>query len=312
MRSKPQKPARALPRIALGLLTLLALLVPAPLAAAKPPTKQSVIELTGATSAEGITAGRGSTFYAGDLALGDIYRGDIRSGTAELFIDVPDGRAAVGMNFDRQTGLLFVAGGATGNAYVYDTGTGTTAAVRELTTTGFINDVALTDDGAWFTNSAKGELYFLPVSDSGSLGSVKTLTLSGPASLLPAMFNLNGIVATDEDDTLIVGHSGFGALYTVDTETGASALIEGVSVPAVDGVTIKGNTVWVVQNMLNQVSRVVLADDLSSGVIKDVIRSADFATPTTAALFGNTLAVVNAKFFTPGATDFEVVLVRAR
>ena len=39
-----------------------------------------VIVLPGATSAEGIAAGRGSTFYAGDLFNGDIFRGDLRSG----------------------------------------------------------------------------------------------------------------------------------------------------------------------------------------------------------------------------------------
>ena len=36
-----------------------------------------VIALPGATSAEGIAAGKGTTFYAGDLFAGDIFRGDI-------------------------------------------------------------------------------------------------------------------------------------------------------------------------------------------------------------------------------------------
>src|ERR687895_74749 len=57
-----------------------------------------VIVLPGASSAEGIAAGRGATFFAGDLFGGDIFRGDIRRGKAELFIDAPnDGRLAVGM-----------------------------------------------------------------------------------------------------------------------------------------------------------------------------------------------------------------------
>ena len=50
---------------------------------------------------------------------GDIFR--FRRGTAELFIDVPAGRQAVGMDFDRSSGLLYVAGFA-GVAYVYDSG----------------------------------------------------------------------------------------------------------------------------------------------------------------------------------------------
>jgi hypothetical protein len=59
-----------------------------------------VIVLPGASSAEGIAKGAGSTFYAGDLFRGDIFRGDVRRGTAELFIDAPDGRMAVGMAVD--------------------------------------------------------------------------------------------------------------------------------------------------------------------------------------------------------------------
>ena len=40
-----------------------------------------VIVLPGATSAEGIAVGRGSIFYAGDFLTGDIYRGDLRTGS---------------------------------------------------------------------------------------------------------------------------------------------------------------------------------------------------------------------------------------
>ena len=81
--------------------------------------RSDVIVLPEASSAEGIARGRGSTFFAGDLMQGDIFKGDLRRGTAELFIDVPAGRQAVGMDFDRSSGLLYVAGFA-GVAYVDD------------------------------------------------------------------------------------------------------------------------------------------------------------------------------------------------
>ena len=68
------------------------------------------IVLPGATSAEGIARGAGSTFYAGDLFTGDIFRGDVRAGAASLFIDAPGARNAAGMKFDRHDHLLFVAG----------------------------------------------------------------------------------------------------------------------------------------------------------------------------------------------------------
>src|SRR4029453_16637792 len=102
------------------LVMLLAVLV-GPAAIAGP---AQVIVLPGATSAEGIAAGRGATFYAGDLFAGDIFRGDLQRRTAELFIDAPAGRMAAGMKVDVAHHLLFVAGGFTGQAYIYAPPTG--------------------------------------------------------------------------------------------------------------------------------------------------------------------------------------------
>ncbi len=266
--------------------------------------------LDGATSAEGIAAGEGKTFYAGELTTGDIFRGDIRDSTASRFIDAPAGRAAAGMKADPGKDLLFVAGADTGKAFVYNTDTGKSVADVALGK-GFINDVTLTDEGAWFTNSAAAELYFLPVGEDGELGTVETLKLSGPAADLKQGFNLNGIASVWDGNVLIVAHTADGALYTVDPETGESAAIEGVNVPFVDGVLVRGNTLWAVQNQLNQIVRVRLSGDLSSGVIEDTIKSDAFNVPTTVALFGNTLAAVNAQFNQP-PSPFEVVLVPAR
>lgn len=305
-------------RTAMVFFAVMGLLAPVGPATATPP-EDSVIVLDGATSAEGIAAGEGTTFYAGDLQLGDIYRGDIRSGKAELFIDVSrfdtTRRAAVGMKADARNDLLFVAGGTTGKAYVYDTASG--EPVKDYTLApGFINDVTLTGEGAWFTNSAAAELYFVPVGSHGKLGKVRTLKLTGPAAELAGSFNLNGIAAADDGRVLIVGHSGFGKLYTVDPESGETAVIAGVDVPNVDGILVRGHQLWAVQNFSNQISRFRLADDLASGEIRKVITSPDFKVPTTVAFFGNTrsgstLAAVNAKFNDTMATQYEVVLVPA-
>jgi hypothetical protein len=62
-------------RAPIVLVALVALLSSAIPAAAAP---DGLIFLPGATSAEGIAVGRGSTFYAGDLVSGDIYRGDLQ------------------------------------------------------------------------------------------------------------------------------------------------------------------------------------------------------------------------------------------
>lgn len=280
-------------------------------AAARP---AEVIVLPGASSAEGIAAGRGATFYAGDLFLGDIFRGDVQRGTAELFIDAPTGRMAVGMAADLAHDLLFVAGGFTGQGYVYDTRSGATVATYQFASppATLINDVALTQDGAWFTDSLQAKLYFVPVSAAGVPGPFSTLALSGPAADTSGQFNLNGIQATSNGNTLIVAHSGNGELYTVDPASGASATIAGVSVPNVDGIVLQGRRLWAVQNFDNQVTRIRLSPHLTSGVVEEVITSELFQVPATAARFGSRLAVVNAKFdtgFPPTADQYEVVLV---
>jgi sugar lactone lactonase YvrE len=294
----------AIPLLVLALIISLA----GPATAARPDT---VIVLPGASSAEGIAAGGGATFYAGDFLRGDIFRGNIRHGTAELFIDAPDGRMAVGMAADLANQLLFVAGGF-GQAYVYDTRTGATVASYQFAdpAASIVNDVAVTHRGAWFTDSLQAQLYFVPISRTGVPGPFRTLELSGPAADTSGEFNLNGIQATPNGKRLIVAHSTNGELYTVDPTTGASARIAGVSVPRVDGIVLSGRRLWAVQTS-NQVSRIRLRPDLGSGVVERVITSDLFQFPTTAARFGSRLAVVNAKFDTPTADKYEVVLVDA-
>ena len=315
---------KSIRRAAVGILALAAFLVPAPLAAparADNDDRTSVINLPGATGAEGIAAGEGGTFFAGDLLNGNIFRGDIDKGKAKLFITAPEGRAAVGMKVDWDNDLLFVAGGGTGQAYVYDLETKKTVEVYELAPAGasFINDVVLTHDGAWFTNSRAGELYRIPVGRDGKPGDASTLVLKAPAGTVDEGFNLNGIAAVEDGHRLIVGHTGRGALYSVDPDDGSNRLIDVTDssrAPAtlsnVDGMVIRGDTLWAVQNFLNQVSRIELDASFRSGEVKEVITSRNFDVPTTAALFGKTLALVNAKFATPAATSFEVVLVSAR
>ena len=109
-----------------------------------------------------------------------------------------------------------------------------------------------------------------------------------------------------------MAHSANAQLDTVDPATGASATIAGVGVPNVDGIVLEAGWLWAVQNFSNQVSRIRLRPDLSSGVVEEVIISPLFQIPTTAARFGSRLAVVNAKFDTgipPSADQYEVVVV---
>lgn len=298
-------------RLVVVTVLLVGLIATATTAAAAHRDEQIV--LPGAMSAEGIAKGVGSTFYAGDLFSGDIYRGDLQHGTAELFVDAPSGRMAVGMAVDVRHDLLFVAGGFDGTAHVYNTNTGATVATYRFTDPpSVINDVAVTRKGAWFTDSLQAKLFFVPISPTGGLGPHRTLQLSGPAADISGEFNNNGIQATPNGKTLIVAHSGQGALNTVDPTTGASAPIAGVSVPSVDGILLNGGQLFAVQGFLNQIAEVRLSPDLTSGTVEKVITSQLFQIPTTVARFGDRLATVNAKFdtgFPPTADQYEVIIV---
>jgi sugar lactone lactonase YvrE len=276
---------------------------------------------------EGIAMGSGSTFYVGSLSTGDIYRGDLRTGEGSVFVDAPPGRVAVGLKADRRRRLLFVAGGATGAAYVYDTRSGSSVAVYQLAPNGpsLINDVVVTRDAAYFTDSFNPVLYKIPIGVTGVLGQATTIPLSGPAATIdPSTPNINGIDATPNGSTLIVDHTALGKLFRVDPATGASTAItvEGLIPGTLDGLLLSGRDVWVVENFANTLVRVTLSPDLTQGEITSVITSPLFRVPTTVAKHGNRLALVNARFdlglpppFGAGAppgTEFDVVVVRAR
>jgi sugar lactone lactonase YvrE len=305
---------RSFPAVVAGASLIVGLVAGTASAAAMFP---SSIVLPGATSAEGIAAGAGTTFYAGELFTGDIFRGNIRTGVAERFIDAPAGRNALGLRVDLEHGLLFAAGGFTGQGYVYDLATGATVATLQFGTPpgSIINDVIVAGGAAWFTDSVQPDLYRVPIGDNGSIGGFETLIVTGPAAHLSGSFNLNGIAATPDGQTLIVAHTGDGTIYTVDPATGASASIAGADLPNVDGILFEAGRLWAVRNFDNQVTELRLSPDLSSASVVRVTTSDGFEVPTTVARFGERLAVVSAKFdtgFPPTATSFEVTVVGAR
>jgi len=300
---------------ALSIAALAGALVSGTAMAARP--LPQTITLPGATSAEGIARGAGTTFYAGDLFAGDIFRGDIRTGDVSRFIDAPAGRNALGIRVDLEHGLLFVAGGFTGQGYVYDMRTGADVATYQFGTPpgSIVNDVIVAGGAAWFTDSVQPHLYRVPINDDGSVGSFSTLVVSGPAGDVTPGFNLNGIAATPDGSTLIVAHSNNAAVYSVNPSTGASALLAG-DLPNVDGILFEAGRLWAVQNFLNQITELRVPGDLSSATVERVITNADvdgaFGIPTTVARFGNVLATVNAHFdtgFPPPPQPFEVVIV---
>jgi len=274
------------------------------------------IELPDGFQPEGI-ATAGQQFYVGSIPTGAVYRGSLRTGAGALLVQPQSGRAAIGMKVDR--GRLFVAGGPTGDAYVYDARTGATIASYELPTSGatFVNDVVVTKRAAWFTDSQRDALYRLPLGPGGRPGAASTVTtvqLTGDYQHVPGAFNLNGIAATPNGKTLIVVQSATGRLFTVTPGgvTRAIALAGGESVPNGDGILLDGKVLYVVQNQLNRVAKIRLAPNLRSGTVLTRITNPGFSVPTTIAEHGKRLYAVNARFGTPPtpATEYWVTQLR--
>lgn len=284
----------------------------------------TVIQLPVDFQPEGV-ATAGNTFYTGSLRDGDIYRGNLRSGAGAKFIDVSD-RQALGLKADRRHNLLWVAGGFTGHAYVYNLTTG--APIADLDLGGqLVNDVVVTQKAAYFTETFGPAIYKVPVSPEGVLGTPSTITVTGPASSSePNTFGLNGIEATANGKRLIVSHTDLGKLFTVDPTTGASEeiAISGGSLKAgtLDGLLRRGHVIWVVENFANRLTKVRVSKHWSVGTIKQRVTHPAYQVPTTVARKGNRLVVVNGKFdlgfpppLGPGApagTPFEAVQVKPK
>jgi sugar lactone lactonase YvrE len=300
--------------LVLALLTCLTLIACSGDNDANPPEQ---IGLPNAFRPEGIAAS-GNFIYVGSIPTGAVYRADITTGAGSVLVPAQEGRAAIGLKVDGR-GRLFVAGGATGMAFVYDATSGANLASYTLTPAStnaiptFMNDVVLTADAAWFTDSRKAVLFRVPLPADGSLvaqETVTTLPLSGDLLLVDGVNNLNGIASTGQ--LLIVVQSNTGFLFTVDPATGVTRKIDlGVeTVVNGDGILLEGQTLFVVQNRLNQVAVIDLSPDFTTGTVRTRITNPAFDVPTTLAAAGESLYAVNARFGVEVTPDTPYAVIR--
>ena len=103
---------------------------------------------------EGVAVGKGSSFYVGSLSTGSIYKGDLRTGEGEVLVELEVPFFTVGIEVDNRE-RIWVAGGPSGTGRVYDGDTGELLAAYSFTAPAesFINDVVVTKDAAYFTDS---------------------------------------------------------------------------------------------------------------------------------------------------------------
>lgn len=285
-----------------------------PQTAAAAPAFPGIISLPDGFQPEGVVTGRGPIIYAGSLADGSIYRANLRTGEGEILVDAPGGMA-VGLAFDSRSNYLFVSGGAAGTATVYDADSGAFLVQYQLTTgPAFINDAIVTREAVYFTNSFAPEIYRVPLGPGGSLpdaSAVETIPLTGDFVFIPNNFNANGIEATANGRYLLIVSSAAQTVYRVDPHTGEAVAIDlGGPLPNGDGLVLVGHTLYVVQNQLNQIAVVELDNSFTSGTVVDTLSNSALDVPTTAALFGNKLYAVNARFGVPDPATAEYDIVQ--
>ena len=277
-----------------------------------------VISLPDGFAAEGIAFGSGPTFYVASLATGALYRGDARTGEGGVVVPALPGRSACGVKYDPRGDRLFVAGSATGQAYVYDASTGATLAVYQLSnpTAGptAINDVVVLQDAVYFTDNSRPVIYRLPLGPNGALplaSAVQTIPLTGDFQFIPGGINGNGIVATPDNRHLIVGNTFGGALYLVDPLTGHATTIDiDGNVQFGDGLLLVGHSLYMVQGRFNRIAVVQMNADFTSGTVQRTLTNPALAFPSAIALFGSSLYAVNARFNVPRGPAVEYQVVR--
>ncbi|WP_027943608.1 superoxide dismutase [Amycolatopsis taiwanensis] len=296
-------------RRVLGLVTsLLAIgLVPAVPASAAPAPNQifpTDLPLPAGFQPEGIAIGAWPTAYLGSRADGRIFQIDLRTGMGHVLSDGP-GTPSLGIKVDTAHGRLFVAGGTGGNARVIDMRTGAVLASYQFRTQDtFVNDVVLTSQAVWFTDSAQAVLYKLPLGLHGELpapNQVVHLPLSGDLQVVPGATNLNGIVTTPDGSALLAGQSNTGKLFRIDPATGVATEVDlaGESLPNNDGQLREGTLLYVVQNRSNQVAKLQLTRDGSKARVLERRTDSGFDVPATVAEFGTRFYLTNARFTTP-------------
>lgn len=268
-----------------------------------------LIQLPAGFGPEGIASGNGTTFYTGSLAAstgGQILVGDFRTGEVAT-LAAPDGVPATGMKFDPRSNLLFVARAGSGMATVFNAQSGDVAASYQLQSAPtFINDVVITRDAAYFTDTQAPFLYRLALGPAGAPAGDPTRIS------LPGTFRTNGIAATPNGEYLFVVDVATAQLYRIDTATHTPVPVDmgGETLPNADGLLLHGKTLYVVENMRNRIAVVELTPDYLSGTIGGFITepftsNSSTKVPTTIAEFGKALYAVTAGF-APPSPDFVV------
>ena len=170
----------------LSTLALAASLAFAPAAAGVRPADPDLparIDLPDGFQPEGIESDAAGNLYVGSLRDGDIWTVNVLTGEERLLVDneADAELVAVGLHLDEQ-GRLWVAGGPTQQIRVYDVATGELLETYPFPTAGFINDLDISRNAVYATDSVNQQLLVIPLEEGGGLpdpSAATTMPLTG-------------------------------------------------------------------------------------------------------------------------------------
>jgi sugar lactone lactonase YvrE len=242
---------------------------------------------------EGIAVA-GPYAYVGSFASSKIYRIDLRSGAGHLLSDDPSATTSTGLKVDVQ-GRLFACGGLQGYARIIDTSTGEVLARYQLgeANVSLINDVLLTGDAAWFTDSRRQVLYKLPLNGRTLSKRAEEIPITGDFAYAEGAQNANGLTLTPDSRALLIVQSDAGKLFRVDPDTGDSARVDlgDAQLPDGDGMLLDGQTLYVVQSFHNALFKLRISADGRSGELLQTLTGDAYEGSTAVAAYGGRLCL---------------------
>jgi hypothetical protein len=284
-----------------------------------------LIPIPAGFEAEGIELGRDTDFFVGTLTwsgdltnAGAIYKGNLMTGEGQVLVQ-PTGKPVAGLSYDARSDYLYATTGHSGGfsgprweqgVKVYAATSGRLLEEIIFGDDMVINDLLVTENAVYCTDSVSTTLYKIPLEDNGKVFSsaFEKIEMTG-FEINPESFNANGLVGDFDGRQLVIVNISLGILYLVDTESGVATPVDVQGEEQLfqngDGLYMDGRTLYIMQNFAQKIAVVELSDDLSQGTFVKNLVSDDFSVPATITGYGNCVYAINTHFleFTAEGAD---------
>ncbi len=267
---------------------------------------------------EGIAV-RGGKYYVGSVGTGDVYRGDLTKPRATVLVPGgPDPLSSAGI---KATANRLVVARGEGHAAVYNRSTGKTVNTFSdgRGEASNVNDVTIAPNGdAYLTDFFLSKIYRIPAKAIAhhrpGIQRLRVFRNLRGTSFPVEERSANGIAATSDGRYLLVTHYGRGQLYRVrlSDKHVTRVNLHGYELKGPDGIVLtESDVLYVVENDgVSRIAEIRLSNRYREGRVVSQTTSPRFQTPTTAAIAGDRLLVVNSQFFSdPPKPPWTVVSI---